>query len=350
MSDASAPGKLVIVGEYAILHEAPAIVTAVGVHARAKVSSSTDGSGVFVDSASNHEFPFRFDQQQGFHWSGNDPGGRGGILQAVLETFLEEMPDIGSFPPLRISMDTGAFYRAVQAESRKLGLGSSAAVLVALVGALFDALGLDVDREGALRFCTAAHRNFQGGQGSGVDIAAAIHGGVLGVRVSAADTNISVDRLAWPDGLFILPVWSGESASTVKLLSRLYAFRDRNPDAFDSQMQILKSLAELANTAWIEQSTQKVLTAVDEYAQALRSLDRKATIGIITDAHEQLRMLTEHYGARYKTSGAGGGDFGFAYTDSLDVADAVRKAFADAGFFVLELPLATVGLTVNSDG
>jgi len=28
----------------------------------------------------------------------------------------------------------------------------------------------------------------------------------------------------------------------------------------------------------------------------------------------------------------------------------VRKAFADAGFFVLELPLATVGLTVNSDG
>jgi mevalonate kinase len=63
--------------------------------------------------------------------------------------------------------------------------------------------------------------------------------------------------------------------------------------------------------------------------------------------HERLRKLAEQHGARYKTSGAGGGDFGFAFTDSRDVADAVRKDFIGAGHFVLESPLAAKGLTIE---
>lgn len=350
MSNASAPGKLVVVGEYAVLHGAPAIATSVGVRAHASVSSVAESSSQFVDSASGRTFQFHCDRQRGFRWSEDVPSTRGGILQTVLETLLQEQSQIDCLPPLRISMNTDAFYRHVGSEPRKLGLGSSAAALVALAGALFDALALPVDREDVTRFSISAHRNFQGGQGSGVDIAAAANGGVLSIRQPQSGDTLHIERLAWPESFFMLPVWSGESASTVDLLSRLDAFRDRKPDAFDVRMRALKHAAELASTAWLERSAGRILAAINGYAEALSALDREADVGIVTDAHERLRALTEMHGGRYKTSGAGGGDFGFAYTDSAAVAEDVRKAFVDDGIPVLEVPSNTTGLIIDHDG
>lgn len=349
MSDASAPGKLIIAGEYAVLHGAPAVVMALDVRAQAKVSRIVETDSVLVDSVSGKEFRFHCHEQRGFQWLGRAPGEGGRILQAVLATLFDEKQEFGRVPALRVSMKTDAFYMLAGTERRKLGLGSSAAVLVALVGALFDALSFQVDIQGVSSFCCKAHRRFQDGQGSGIDIAAAINGGVLGIRMTPADTNLSIIRLAWPDGLFILPVWSGESASTVELLSRSDVYRDRYPGAFDKQMQNLQDYSERVHAAWREESVDNILTSLDGYERALRGFDREAAIGIITDAHERLRRLTEQHGARYKTSGAGGGDFGFVFTDSRDVVDAVRKDFVDAGYFVLESPLATNGLTIEDE-
>ena len=112
-------------------------------------------------------------------------------------------------------------------------------------------------------------------------------------------------------------------------------------------MQSLQDHSERVFAAWLEKSVDNILTALDGYERALRDFDREAAIGINTDVHERLRKLAEQHSARYKTSGAGGGDFGFAFTDSRDVADAVRKDFIDAGHFVLESPLAAKGLTIE---
>ena len=347
MSHASAPGKLLIAGEYAVLHGAPAIVLAVAVRAHAEVSRTVEVDSVLVDSVGGQQFRFRCHTRQGFQWLGTAPGDGGRILQEVLGTFLDVMPDFGDVPSLRVNMKTDAFYRLVGGESRKLGLGSSAAVLVALVGALFDALSLPVDIPGISSLCYAAHRRFQDGQGSGVDIAAAINGGVLANRMAQSDANLSITRFGWPDGLFIVPVWSGESASTVELLSRFNAYRGRNPDAFDRHMQNLQDCGERVYAAWLEESVDNILTTLDGYQQALRSFDGDASIGIITNVHEQLRKIAENHDAGYKTSGAGGGDFGFAFTNSQDVADSVRKHFIDAGYFVPPSPVAVNGLTIN---
>jgi phosphomevalonate kinase len=347
MSDASAPGKLVIAGEYAVLHGAPAIVLAVGVRAHATVLRIEGNDSVLVNSVNGQEFRFSCLKQHGLQWLESTPGEGGRILHAVLDTFLDEKPNYGDLPALRISMKTDAFYKRVGSEFRKLGLGSSAAVLVALVGAIFDALSEPVDIPCISRFCYAAHRRFQDGHGSGVDVAAAINGGVLANRVVQSSVNLSISRLVWPDDLFILPVWSGQSASTVELLSRFNAYSDRNPDAFGRQMQDLTDHAERVHAAWLEHSVNDILTTLDGYQAALRSFDRKAAIGIITDAHEQLRDLVEHHGARYKTSGAGGGDFGFAFTNSREVAVAVRKDFVNAGYFVLDSSIATNGLMID---
>jgi len=347
MSDASAPGKLIIAGEYAVLHGAPAIVLAVDVRAQATVSRIAEPESILVDSVSGQQFRFRCSQQDALQWLGDEPGEGGRILHAVLTTFLDEMPGYTNVPSLRISMKTDAFYRRVGTESRKLGLGSSAAVLVALVGALFDALSEPVNKPEIGEFCYAAHRRFQDGQGSGVDIAAAVNGGVLANRRMSSDTNLSITRLVWPDSLFILPVWSGESASTVELLSRFNAYRSGNPGSFARHMQRLQDYAEQVYAAWMGQSVENILTSLDGYQVALRRFDRDAGIGIITDAHERLRQLSENNNAKYKTSGAGGGDFGFAFTNSRDVADAVRNDFIDAGYLVPDSAIAANGLTID---
>ena len=349
MSHASAPGKLFIVGEYAVLHGAPAIVLAVDIRAQAEVSKIDGAVSILVDPITGEEFRFKAHRQHGLEWLGVTPIESGRIPQAVLATFLDELPDFGHLPALRISMNTDAFYKRVGPESRKLGLGSSAAVLVALVGAFFDALSMPIDIPGISRFCYAAHRSFQGGQGSGVDIAAAIHGGVLSNRMNKDDEDLSIVDLVWPNCLIIVPVWSGESASTVELLSMFDAYCSQNPDSFGRHMRQLQDHAEQVSTAWLNQSVDDILVNLDGYQTALRKLDSEAGIGIVTDAHEQFRKISERHGAFYKTSGAGGGDFGFAFTKSREVAAAVREDFFNAGYFVLDNLTAATGLTIDKD-
>jgi mevalonate kinase len=262
---------------------------------------------------------------------------------------MAEIPGPVDVPAIAIELNTEKFYCHTAAEARKLGLGSSAAVLVALVGALADTLGISLDNETLTRVCVTAHRNFQHGQGSGVDVAAAINGGVVGVQLEGSGANICVERLSWPSGFFIVPVWSGESASTVELLSNFSSYCERNPGAYERRVKSLLERAESVGEAWRAKSVGQILAAIDGYEEALRRLDQEADIGILTDEHERLRVLAAQCGAHYKTSGAGGGDFGFAYTDSATVTDAVSKAYSEAGFSILGISPETPGLTLDDE-
>jgi phosphomevalonate kinase len=347
MPEASAPGKLIIVGEYAVLEGSPAIATAVDVRARATIEASNDRDSLLIDPVRGETFRFRLDARTGLQWRGESPGPRGAILEAVFATLKERMPH--DVPPLAIRLDTAAFYSARNdAASVKLGLGSSAAVLVALVGAFMCATGMPANENGTsmLALCCDAHRRFQGGLGSGVDVATALTGGTIGVRPAGLSTLPDTTALRWPDGLLMLPVWSGFSASTSELIGRFNAYRERAPDAFRTRVGQLATIAEAANAAWLTQSTSEVIQALASYDATLRSMDQDGSLGINTAAHEVLRGLSERHGAVYKTSGAGGGDFGLALSDSPSVINELRRAFVSGGYQVLDGSGDADGLTV----
>jgi phosphomevalonate kinase len=346
MPEASAPGKLVIVGEYAVLEGAPAIAMAVDVRARASVLPATGPDGVLVDPISGEKFFFRVIGLDGLTWQGEGPGRRGTILEAVMATIKERLPEIDRLPVFSVSLDTNSFYFRDHERSAKLGLGSSAAALVALVGALTSFMGLRLDNNEMRTFCCAAHRRFQAGQGSGIDVSTSLLGGAIGMRVSRTQSGPDANRLTWPTGLFFLPIWSGHSASTTELLARFTDFRRRCPEPFHKHLESLRNLAEMASAAWLEQSVVRVLNAISEYDVALRALDSDASIGIETRIHAHLRRLSERHGAIYKISGAGGGDFGIAFADSERIIESVRKEVADEGFFVLDSALSVDGLTI----
>lgn len=347
MTEASAPGKLILIGEYAVLDGAPAIVTAVDVRARAKAVAIPGEESIFFDAINGRAYYFVIDDAAGLRWAGERPESTGAILEAVISSCIEHSALFKDGPSFRISIDTDDFFTRIDGCWTKLGVGSSSAALVALVGALVTELNLSLPPEELFAVCHSAHRRFQGGSGSGADIAAAVYGGVVTVRRGTDPQAVNVTACEWPDSLLALPVWSGTSASTPELLARFAQFRQSNPEGSRRHLRRLKALAEQACVAWSEQSLVDIFNALAGYDEALRALDNDSQIGINTEPHTRIRQLVERHGAVYKTSGAGGGDYGLALTDSADVLDAIRQDCLDGGFEVLERSYSAEGLSIS---
>lgn len=346
MTDATAPGKIMFVGEYAVLDGAPAIVVSTDVRARATVVATPGTESVFFDAASGQAFYFVVDSSAGLRWVGDPPGTSGAILEAVVLSCVDRSVLFDDGPSFRVSMNTDDFFSHLGGRWAKLGVGSSAAVLVAFAGALVTELNLTMKPEELLALCRVAHRRFQGGRGSGADVAAAVYGGVVAARGITESEIVSVTRCQWPVGLLALPVWSGVSASTPELLARFEIFKNDRPDEHRLHLRRLKALSEQACVAWSEQSVIDILSALAGYDDALRALDADARIGIDTQQHVQIRHLVERHGAVYKTAGAGGGDLGLALTDSPAILDAVRADCTKDGFPVLDRSFAVEGLAI----
>src|SRR6185369_12048943 len=81
--------------------------------------------------------------------------------------------------------------------------------------------GRGADAASVLTDALAANAVFQGGQGSGADVAAAVHGGV--VAAEKHDDDLRVTRHALPAGLELVAGWTGESAPTTPLVAAFAA-------------------------------------------------------------------------------------------------------------------------------
>lgn len=340
MIEASAPGKLLLTGEYAVLDGAPAVSMAVDVRAVVQVRTAAHSELLDGDQA----YPFVLDPGGTLTWTAADPAERGSLLAALTTELCR-----GKLPPLSIRMDSSGFLRSIGGgPAAKLGLGSSAAVMTALAGALLRAVDQPLQPESIAAACLAAHRRFQGGRGSGADLLTALHGGIVGII--AGEHGPVAEPLRWPEGLQWIPVWSGTPASTPAMIARFDAFRRRRPVVYRQHLASLQEAAEAALDAWRQGSTPAVMATARAFAAHLRRLDQDAGIGIYSAAHQAIDAICLRAGAVYKTSGAGGGDFGFALTSDVAVVSRLRSDLAAAGWQALELARSDSGLQVAGAG
>ncbi len=199
---ASAPGKLVILGEYAVLDGAPALAMAVNRRCRAELASVREGPcrlQTRMPAPEAHRF---------------EPGRASGVALVDLVTAGGEAPT-----PWHGVLDTSALF----ASGIKLGLGSSAAALCAWAGVWAAFTG----ESGPLRRPDLAelielHRRFQSG-GSGLDVAASFTGGVVTFRLEAGD-GAAVGSVRLPNSVGFASIFAGRSASTPGLVARYRAF------------------------------------------------------------------------------------------------------------------------------
>lgn len=351
---ADAPGKLFVAGEYAVLDGAPAIAVAVDVRAQARIDALPGTGSQLVLPDTGQAFPFRWLAGVPPRWESGSPGAFGRPLEAVAVSLYERglLPRNTALPACRIELVTAAFhYSDASGHRQKLGLGSSAAVTVALAGALLRHARIPVpQREQLLAVCLDAHRRMQGGAGSGVDVATALAGGVLGLTFAAAGAAPQLVPLVWPRQLHMVAVWSGHAASTTAMLARLRLYRERQPTAHGGHLQRLGAVAAHLFGAWRAGDVQAILAGLANYDQALRKLDADTQLGIYSREHGSLRKIALEHAAVYKPSGAGGGDFGIAFADSRTAIQAARSAFETAGYLCLDAPVGAAGLGVTQAG
>lgn len=322
---ASAPGKLVLTGEYAVLDGATAVAAATDIRALAAVAPSGYDTHRLIIVNTNREFAFKGGFTHAPEWV-DDPGEYGGIMNALLE-HLRNVHNGFEPPPLAISIDTRDFYLHVEGANVpvKRGIGSSGAVTVALAGALCAAL----DRPLALADVLAVHHQFQGRVGSGIDVVTSWQGGTVALTPNDPAGPQSVER---PANLLLRPVWTGEPASTPAMLAGLAAFRAADPDLGDELMQALCRLANAAAAAWQTGDTQSILQAVHDYSLGLQAFDATTATGIWSGAHRELLELAGQAGVVYKPSGAGGGDYGLAFAADAQALEKFTALAQDAGY------------------
>lgn len=289
----SAPGKVVLSGEYAVLGGAPAVSMAVDRRAKVRVGHLDAGwNRVIAPGYTSVEG--RFVSEGGsLEWLQGEDEFK--LVDAAWRTLRPV--DKGG---LSIELDTRAFFDV--ASGKKIGLGSSAALTVALVAAL--APSNDV-----LESATRVHRLFQHGTGSGVDIATGVSGGLIEYHMKGA----SILPLHWPDGLVYRLIWTGVPASTGIKLDRLKGASHRR-----SRIALEKESTSMA-AAW--RSAAGIISQFPAYIEALRQFSDEYELGIFDAGHDKLATEAAAAGLVYKPCGAGGGDVGILLGKSNEQLD-----------------------------
>lgn len=336
----SAPGKLFLLGEYAVLEGAPAIVTAVERRAivtatasdRWRLTARELGIGS-LELGPDGSLP-----------AGIEPATRERLrlveeVRRRVAALVDPVPG-ADIAPLGLTIDTSALHEG----GAKLGLGSSAAVATALTAALAAARGIDLTRENLFALADDAHRAAQGGTGSGGDVAASVYGGLLRYIRGSAPVPAT-----WPRGLALFAVVTGTGSSTTDLVARVAAYRKRDPGGYRRDLDALSAIATRAGSATADTSADAdtLLTLADEYFRALDTLDSHAGAGIVTERHRELRTLAAASGAVFKTTGAGGGDLGLVFA-KLEATDELQSAFARAGAAVILVPPSLDGVRIEA--
>lgn len=315
----SAPGKIMIAGEYAVLEGAPALVAAVGARARAFWSAPmADGSdGDRSGSAERKPLP----------------------PEVVLSRSLAE--EVSGRVPYELGIDVSELRRS----DRKLGLGSSAAAAAAASAAVFAYAGHDLEapatRRQVLETALAGHAAVAP-QGSGADVAASVLGGF--VRFRKADPRPEVRSVAWPDGLEARIVWTAAEARTSDLVAQVAAFATRDPATHRRCMDGVAAAAASFLEAFGSGDLDGVVRATEVHCQAMDRLGREAKAPIVEATLERVAALARRAGGAAKPAGAGGGDVALGFFATATAARDFDARCAAEGLTILDLPLGAEGV------
>ncbi len=315
---ASAPGKLVLFGDHAVVHGYPGIVTAVDRRYHVEVGHiDTTTLQVRAFGGRPHEVPF----------------------SALGET---QHPDIAFVVAAINRLNARSTLKRglrlfTSGPPCSLGLGSSSAITVAALAAASRLYELDLSQDDLYSMARAAVLDVQG-MGSGLDVAAAVYGGTCYLeRPGEIPEMLGVERLPLVIG------YSGMKVGTVNLVQNVACLRSRHPDLVEAILGAIGRISIRARFC-LEEGRWRDLGTLTDINQGLLE-----ALGVSTG---QLAGLV--YAARSahawgaKLSGAGGGDCVFAWADDSRLAD-VAAAFEAAGGEVVNNACNVPGVQVNDE-
>ena len=351
---ATAPGKLILTGEYAVLQGAPALVIAVNRRVVATRRTAPRGSSPFLLA----------------------------VADEIAKRYGADHP--ATRAAMEIVVDSSMFYQGKE----KLGLGSSAAVTVAATALALagDSTVPVIDRDAVLQIASEAHATAQGprgSRGSGADIAAAVHGGVIAFQKTSPDRiawpsdaakrgraitfdgpynfgepqsteeHRTAERLTWPTGVRILTFFTGSAADTATLVAAVAKGREANSVAVDAALKAIEQASRAACQACAmrapEIASKALIAALSLGSSAIDQLAAAAGVRLVPDCVTAARGALTRLGGTAKTTGAGGGDIGIAVIPATEDVTIARRLLIEAGCQPLSLTVDTTGVDLQPD-
>lgn len=257
---------------------------------------------------------------------------------------------------------------------RKYGLGSSAAVTVAVVRALCKWYDLDISTPDICKLALIASALVEG-SGSGGDVAASVYGGWIMYRayyrdwlkaeiemVNSGDLDfhklvrkkwprLEVKRLNVSSSLRLLVGWTGIPSSSSSLVSSVKSNR-LSQKLFTYEDFCLLSEACVQRLVKVLESGDLISLShgLECNRQLLRDLSDLTQTPIETPKLTSLIETAKFVGAAAKTSGAGGGDCGIALASSYnkDGISYIKDTWKSDGIKPLNLNVAKINGTGKS--
>jgi mevalonate kinase len=270
---ASAPGKVIVIGEHFVVHGAYAIAAAVNKRARVSVSKGEEDQSVIISEGRKIKL--------------TDEQGRLSAAGAVAARIFEEYGTPSESISIQIDSEIPP----------GSGLGSSAAISVASAAALGRFIGHDLDKEAISAIAAAGEKSVHGNP-SGIDTQASLLGGMILFSRESGAKQIPLNR-----GIQLLVVYSGQERKTSELIAMVTKKREAFPSTFEHLSDAF-SFASLQLVDALSNGDLPYLGAMMNLAQA--SL---FWVGCSTTALEDLieNVLRDRSCFGAKLTGAGGG-------------------------------------------
>lgn len=317
----SVPGKLMLMGEYAVVYGQPCIVSAV--NQRMKVSAESINEPVFKLEAAdlnviNYQKPI-------------SDLGKGEVLKEAkfAEFSVRNFVD-------KYKITSGFSIKTQSAFSANFGFGSSSAVVVGALKALVELHQMKISDKELFDIAYKTVLDVQG-KGSGFDVAAAIYGGTIYFK----NKGEIIEQLEI-DNLNLIVGYSGVKADTVSMVNIVSEKMKNYKEGMEKIFDNIGRLVEEAKIAIKDKDLERVGTLMDYNQSYLEDL------GVSTD---KLNLMIDAakkagaYGA--KLSGAGGGDCMIALVSSENKIK-VGKAIADAGGEIINVNINAPGVRVEN--
>lgn len=325
-----APGKLFVAGEYAVVEPGePAVLIAVDRYLTVRLTESADVGRVHSREYGRVPLVWTRDGDAVSIVLEHQPYDYVMSAIAVVERLRDELGLPPRYFDLRIESELD------DARGRKFGLGSSAAVTVAVIAAMNEFYGLSLTR--AERFQVALLATIRVvPTASGGDLAASTFGGWI--RYTAPDRaalraqlerhgvaeTLAGDgwapyravRLAPPSSLRLLVGWTGSPASTERLVDGVRKPRAGRGERYESFVAESRRCVDALVSHLEDDDGAGVLEDIRRSRRLLQRLGASSGIPIETDELRLLCDIAEQHGAAGKPSGAGGGDCGIVLVPS----------------------------------
>ena len=296
----SAPGKLILFGEHASRHGKPCIVLALDQRIHVYLKPRTDGK-IILNSP--------------------DQGKEGVEYPTDLKEFEYVAKTIKNFFGQTKNTQGGGFELTTKAEF-KMGSGSSAAVLVATLGALNEHFKTNLNKEQLFNLAFKILWDIQG-HGSGQDIATSIYGGLVYFVMGKTPEKITDRQLP------IVVGNTGIKSPSKPIVQTVTEKEKKYPEIFTRIIDSMGDIAVRARKA-IEDWDLDTIGELMNINQGLLSAE-----GVSSDILEKLIFASRTAGAKgAKLSGAGIGDnmIALAPGKEQEVADAIESAGGKASF------------------